>query len=263
MPIRFRSCVLSVALLFGCVSTASAEFAITAGAENFQWQEFTSAGRLLEESGHLFRAGAIWRERFAQEQMLLELRGSGYFGRVDYDGQACDVFGPSCTPYRSDADYRGIAAEATLARRFGRSTGADLFAGGGFDTWRRDIKGDSNTAGVVEDWTVMYLLAGGGGHWEYTSTRYEARAGFKYPFYARDTNHFYEVTVEPKGKPSFFARFSTDFMSAGRPRWGLTLYYDTYRFDQSNVQNVGFGLGVFQPRTEQDVIGLYALIYLP
>lgn len=254
-------CISGFLLSVGLSATASAELALTGGAERFRWEESTSAGRLLEESGTLYRGGAIWRHPFSADRMLLEVRGSGYIGRVNYDGQACSVSSSSCTPYRSDVDYLGVTGEATVARRYGGSTGSEFFAGGGVDIWERDIKGDSNTAGVIEDWFVLYVLAGTGYRWSHPAARYEVRAGLKYPLYTSDTNHFYDVTVEPKGRVSGFARFTVDFPST-RPRWGIGAFYDSYRFERSDVVGIGSGRGVFQPRTEQDVIGLYGVIYL-
>lgn len=265
---RILACLFSFAL---SAAAAAAELALTAGAENLRWEEFTSTGRLLEESGTLIRGGAVWRQPFSEDRMLLELRGSGYFGTLKYDGQACNVSSGACTPYKNDADYMGFTGEATVARLYGGSRGGELFAGGGVDAWERDIKGDSNTSGVVEDWFVLYMLAGAGMRWSGQDARYRLRAGLKYPLYVSDTNHFYDATVEPKGRTSGFARFVVDFPGSGRPRWGIGAYYDSYRFEQSDVVRIEAGragcvstqgCGVFQPRTEQDTIGLYGIIYL-
>lgn len=261
-------CALVCLCGVGLATAGADELALMGGAERIQWEESTSAGRLLEESGTLFRGGGFWRRPFSEDRMLLEIRGSGYFGRLKYDGQACNVASSVCTPYQSHANYLGLAGEATVAREYGGTPGGEIFAGGGFDTWRRDIKGDSNTSGVVEDWFLLYAIAGGGYRWSHPGARYELRAGLKYPLYASDTNHFYDVTVEPKGRVSGFARLVVDFPDAARPRWGLGAYYDSYRFDRSDVVRVDpartgcSNCGVFQPRTEQDTIGLYGIIYL-
>lgn len=265
---KFYRCLFVTLFSFGLCASAAAELALTGGVERVQWQEFTGGGRLLEESGTLFRGGAVWRQSYSEDRMLLELRGSGYFGRLSYDGQACNLTDSTCTPYQSKADYLGFTGEGTVARLYGGSQGSEVFAGGGVDAWRRDIKGDSNTGGVVEDWFVLYLLAGGGVRWSGPDARYQLRAGLKYPFYASDTNHFYDVTVEPKGRLSGFARVVVDFPGAGPARWGLGAFYDSYRFDRSDVIRVNpnsgicASCGVFQPRTEQDTIGVYGIIYL-
>ncbi len=60
---------------------------------------------------------------------------------------------------------------------------------------------------------------------------------------------------------SWFARFAADFIAVGKPQWGLGVYYDSYRFARSDVERIG-SIIVWQPQSNQDVIGLYAVVYL-
>lgn len=268
MSTRWSSCVfaLGLTLAVGIVGKAAAELSLEVGVESFRWREYDAGARLLEESGPRFRLGANWREPLGVDQRnYVQLRGGLYFGDVDYDGHAC-MFAGTCTPFMTDTAYHGVAAEAMFSRHFGRSPSGEFFAGGGIDAWRRDVAGRDNVAGAVEYWTVFYLLAGTGAHWTQSAARYQAQAGLKYPFYTHEWADFFDVTLEPKGALSFFARIATDFMSAGRPRWGLGLYYDSYRFGASNKEQVTLsGVGpvlVWQPESRQDTIGLYAAVYL-
>lgn len=257
-----RFLVVAALLLLAVSGEAAANLGIWFGGESFRWREYDAGGaRLLEESGPRFHLGADWRRAFGDDrQNLLDLRGSLYYGKVDYDGQACDGFG-NCTPFQTDTEYSGVQVSAIVARRFGGSGGGEVFGGGGIDNWLREVKGRGAVRGVEEDWTTFYLLAGGGGYWNGRSVRVNARIGVKYPFYTLEVPDAYDVVLEPEGKPSLFARVQTDFLGAHRPIWGLGVYYDRYRFDQSDRERDGPYL-IWQPESHQDVFGLYATIYL-
>lgn len=251
----------TVVLLSGIGDATADELGVQFGVENFRWREYSAGSRLLEESGPRYHVGADWRRPFrADERLLLQVRGSLYFGRVDYDGQACTLAG-SCVPFMTDTDYSGVGADATIARRFGGESGGEVFGGGGIDTWRRGIKGRGNVQGVTEDWTTLFVLVGGGGYWTAPAARVHVRAGLKHPVYTENLPDSYDVVLEPNGRTSFFARFATDFLSGGKPRWGLGVYYDSYRFEESDKERSGSVL-IWQPKSNQDVVGVYGTIYL-
>ncbi|MBI3900352.1 MAG: hypothetical protein HY308_19010 [Gammaproteobacteria bacterium] len=249
-----------VLLVFGIAGEASAEVALQLRREDFTWKEYDADGdRLLKEDGPRYHLGAIWRTPFAEQRWLLEAQGTLYFGTVDYDGQACTLSG-SCTPYQTETKYSGLQLGATMARRFGRTSGFELFAGGGIDTWKRKIDGSDTVSGATEDWTVFYAVGGAGGYWTAPTARFSVRTGLKYPLYTEELPDSYDVTLEPKGRLSLFARASMDFLAGGRPRWGFGLYYDSYRFDASD-QERDDSVIVWQPESRQDVIGAFATIY--
>lgn len=269
MRVYGRRALVSLALFAASFGEAGAEVGLELGVEDFRWREFDSTGaQLLEERGPRYRVGAHLRRPLGEGQRdYLQLRGALYFGEVDYDGLACGSAPGSCVPFQTDADYAGAFAEGTLARFVGPASNAELFAGGGIDLWRRDIAGgiDSSgrvVSGAIEDWTVLYAVAGGGAQWIRAAARYRFRVGIKYPFYTYEVPNAYDVSLEPEGRLSYFARFAVDFSKGGRPRWGFGVYYDSYRFDASDVEPIGGGFGVFQPESHQDVAGLYASVYL-
>lgn len=266
MYTRWNRFLLSLVLAIGFVGEAAAELSLELGVEGFRWREYDAGAHLLEESRPRFRLGANWRQPLGIEQRnFVQLRGGLYFGDVDYDGQACELASETCFPFMTETAYHGAFAEAAFARHFGRLSGGEVFAGGGIDAWRRHVRGRDDVAGAVEYWTTFYLLAGTGARWTQSAARYQAQVGLKYPFYTHEWADFFEVTLEPKGTLSFFARLATDFMHAGRPRWGLGLYYDSYRFDESNKELAilsGDSFLVWQPESRQDTIGVYAIVYL-
>lgn len=244
-------------LFFFFAVNAKADWNLEIGIENFQWQEFDSGSRLLKESGQRFRGGAEWR-RELNPTLMLDVRGSVYFGRVDYDGQAGPPGGPY-SPFTTDTNYQGITGETTVSHLIAGSNVLRVFGGGGIDSWRRDVKGHSGVSGAVEDWTTFYAIAGlaavGNG-----PNHIQARMGVKFPFYTVEDVQ-YDVSLNPKGRPSLFARASMDFAQGGRKVWGVGLYYDTYRFDESSRERVG-SLLIWQPESRQDTFGIFATIYL-
>jgi hypothetical protein len=256
--------LLACAILWCSVAnpTRAEEIDFRFGVENFRWREYDSAGaRLLEEKGPRVHAGIDWRIPIGNSRnMLLDASGTLYLGRVDYDGQACDLSN-NCRPYQSDTDYLGMQARVLLVRRFGDASGFELFGGGGFDSWQRDIAGDATVSGAIENWYVFYAAAGGGGYWRGTATRGNARLGVKFPFYTEEYPDSYNVTLNPEGRHSLFAQVKLDFLNGSRPGWGLGFYYDSYRFDESDRERDG-PVTVWQPKSRQDVMGVFATIPL-
>lgn len=260
MPTPWKQLLLVFVLALGGIDDAAAELGFDFGVESFRWREFDAGIQQLEETGPRYRVGATWRQALDPTQRdFLNLRGALYFGRIDYDGQAC-TFSGLCVPFKSTANYGGAVVEGTYTRHVGDG-GGEIFGGGGVDRWRRDISGSGGVSGAIEDWSVYYLLAGAGAHWGGPTSRQYVQAGVKYPFYATNVPDLFSVTLEPKGRASLFARFGTDFISAGRRQLGLGIYYDSYRFAASDVKQVGTLL-VHQPQSKQDVIGVYATVYL-
>ncbi|HKQ31371.1 MAG TPA: hypothetical protein VJS66_08810 [Burkholderiales bacterium] len=232
------------------------------GIENFRWREYNaSGGRLLEEKGPRVHVGVDWRAPIGNDdKLLLDVSGTFYFGHVDYDGQACTLAG-TCRPYQSDADYLGAQGRVLFVRRFGDVSGFELFGGGGLDMWQRDIDGDTTVSGAIENWYVFYAAAGVGSYWRGPAVRGNARIGVKYPFYTEEYPDSYDVTLNPEGRPSLFAQLKFDFMNGSRPSWGLGIYYDSYRFDESDQERDGSVI-VWQPESRQETIGVFATIPL-
>ena len=261
MRTRWKQLLVLLTLAVSPVGEALAEWSLDLGVESFRWQEFDAGARLLEETGPRFRVGGTWRLPFGAEQRdLFQLHGAIYLGNVDYDGQACTLSG-ICSPFKTDATYAGANVEAMYARRFGAPPTGEFFVGGGTDSWRRDIKGSGGVSGAIEDWSVLYAIAGAGANWSGPEANVYARIGVKYPVYTTNVPDAFDVTLKPKGRASLFARVATDFISAGRPRWGIGAYYDSYRFGTSDIEQVG-SVQIWQPESRQDVVGVFASVYL-
>jgi hypothetical protein len=72
------------------------------------------------------------------------------------------------------------------------------------------------------------------------------------------------VDLEPGLKPSAFANFQFDFGSGRHNRFGAALYYDSYRFSESDPELLSSGGSTYlvvQPRSHMDVYGLRLSYY--
>ncbi len=228
------------------------------GVEHFQWREFDGGAQLLEESGPRFFFGVdLLLPLGHSASTSLEAGGKIYIGTVDYDGQACNILSNTCFPLKTDTWYFGALAEAVFRQSFRAAPGFELFGGGGVDNWLREIDDTATASGGSEYWTALYLKAGVG-------YRVVAKGGprfdigVKYPFFAfNDTD--IGALLEPRGRASAFARFSTGLGSGSAAPWRIGAYYDSYRFAESDhellVSFVGI-IEVWQPDSEQDVIGI-------
>lgn len=260
MDLPWRRVAACVVFLLG-LDIAVADMRVEVGTENFRWREHVDGSRLVEESGPRLRMGAQWRSPVeAHSALSVELRGAVYVGRVDYDGHAQEPSGFRF-PFQSRTGYGGVNTELLLAHDVAREPGSELLAGAGIDAWRRKVSGGDGVAGVVEYWAVFYLLAGGSLCWSAAQNRYQLRGGIKYPAHILQVPEGYGVNLEPRGRASLFARFTADFLDRGRPRWGVGVYWDSYRFARSDGEVRGSAL-VFQPESRQGVLGFYGIIYL-
>ncbi len=123
--------------------------------------------------------------------------------------------------------------------------------------------------GGDEDYYAFYAKFGLGYFHEMGQARHYLQAGLKYPFYVYEYGYQVatdNVTLNPKGRVSFFAKYQWEFGSTTHKRWGATLYYDSYRFSQSDPETdtangVPTGYIVWQPESHQDVYGLQVGLY--
>ncbi len=214
---------------------------------SFTWKEFTNGSELLEESGPIYALGGL----ATLENNSLTFRGRGEFfaGSITYDGQT-----QAGTPVETDTDYVGIKLEgdAGWKKRFEDKASIEPFAGIGFRVWNRDIQSTDNATGVEEKWTSIYARLGLRGDSALTDKlTVFAEGGVKFPFYNTNRVDVYDVTLEPKRKASGFAEVGLKWK-----KLKASVFYEGLRFDESDVEPIGGGLGVFQPKSEADIFGL-------
>ena len=243
------------------------EASVQFGLQNFSWSEFNNTGaKLLEENGARFTIGAAL-DNFQHEGsgFLYNVNGKIYLGVVDYDGQT-----QSGVPVMTDVTYFGLNIEALGGYRFGRRIGVDVFGGLGVDDWVRSLADSTAVNGTTafgydENYSIVYGKAGVGFFQLLSGWRYLVQAGVKMPLYATEyVNLGSGVDLEPGLKPSAFANLQFDFGSGRHNRFGVSLYYDSYRFSESDPELLiegGSAALVVQPRSQMDVYGLRLSYY--
>ena len=272
-----KQVIVIALLLWGVMpnahSTENTIFSIVGGAEKFNWSEYNSRGReLLEESGLRYTIGGNYDNlRRLNSGEIFSLGGKLYVGAVDYDGetQTADIQ-IAGTPVQSTTKYFGVQFDALGGYRFARRLhGLDLLGGAGIDFWLRSID-DSYVSGLGqvyggdENYYAFFAKLGLGYFHEMGKARHYLQAGVKYPFFVYEyayPSSSDDITLKPKGKASLFAKYQIELGSAMRNRFGLTVYYDSYRFDQSDavaktVNGVPTGLAFVQPESHQNTLGI-------
>ncbi len=239
------------------------DYAITAGVEQFLWQEFDRSGsKLLDETGPRYfvaieaekRISRVWRYGF-----LAKL----YSGQVDYDGERCDLLSSSCTQYSTDTDYDGWNMEVDFFQSLRQPGAAEgdsawyLRYSLGYDSWRRNILG---SGGYEEKYQSFYGRLGVDYH---AAAGWRIQGGVKYPFNTIEDvgltslGFASDPTLKPGGDFSLYLAAQYRF----HPNWGMGAFYDSFRFKKSGTERVYHpGLAamfdVWQPESRQDIYGI-------
>lgn len=247
-------------------SEAALQPHVDLGIERFVWQEYRADGRrLLRESGPRVTLGlAVDEFGRPSSGFLYALSGRVYLGRVDYDGQT-----QNGVPLTSDTFYGGATGEATGGYRFGDRHGIDVLGTIGVDEWRREIASsiaaDGQATGkAVEDYFILYGKAGLGAYLIDGPWRNHLQVGMKQPLYAREYSENFALTLSPGSETSVYGQWDVSYALSGRRRLGARLYYDSFRFSESNhliTTLNGSVYEVWQPESHMDVWGVQAAYY--
>ncbi|HYA20789.1 MAG TPA: hypothetical protein VEG25_09120 [Burkholderiales bacterium] len=249
---------LTVGWVAACIGNASAEWSWNTGIEYFQWRESTAPS--VTERGGLFTLGLNWTLD-KESGLLPAYRGKLYVGGADYEG----AFLFTNQPTSDVTSYVGITNEVQAIYRtlFNAAPySVDYIAGVGWDYWVRSVGANTDNP-QEEDWSVAYGRLGFD-----INSRTEhgvfGGGGIKYPFYTSEDANFTDAgfaqnpTLHPGKLISGYAQIGYRFES----RSDLILYYDGYRFSQSNTVALTspFAPGViffaFQPKSVMTIIGL-------
>ena len=259
-------CMAGMPLAHAEDATPKSPFSLNVGIESFRWEEFDAGQSLLRETGPRLTVGVALDHLLhgnLATPYAAEVRG--YVGFIDYDGQT-----QAGIPAKTDVDYFGISGEIMGAVRLAGNSRMDLLGGLGVDTWTRDIQNGvadngSVALGYREDYFILYGKLGPGFRFQHGATRSYLQFGIKYPFYTHENAYLStigfdsDVELKPGRKISGFARWR---MSRGRegdkPRFGASIYYDSFRFSASGSKIVSAGgtlFSVHQPESRMDVLG--------
>jgi len=278
MPMMLRSAVarmlmltfLAVSPLFApALSSAGNEPEVYGAVESFTWREYGDTGQLLKESGPRYAVGFTNVHEFANH-LTLKPRIEIFGGNVDYNGQACDVFG-NCLPSSTTTHYFGTKLEIDMGYRRGRPNAftVEPFLGLGLRYWSRSIDdsvlADGTLAvGYTENWSTVYARLGlRAEHSLSQKNRLFLEVGAKLPIdtsnYINDANVSYSaITLHPVGEPSLFAEAGVKLSM-----FKISAYYDSMRFKQSETvyqYDPYFGaiIEYWQPKSDSEMIGIRA-----
>ncbi len=237
--------------------------------QSFTWKEYNNGRRLLKESGPIYAVGYAGKYIFS-DLITVRPRGELFGGEVDYDGQT-----QTGIPAKSDTSYVGIKTEGDIGVRFRMSEGFAMepFAGLGWRAWERDIddtvvfNGTSfvPVGGATELWSIFYARLG---------LRADLIANERLKFFAEGVAKValynweeaqdvciracpaciticQDVDLEPGKKTSYYAELGMKAL-----RFKAALFYESLRFSESDVEPLGGGFGVLQPKSEADMYGL-------
>jgi hypothetical protein len=259
-------CMLGVPIAHADETPSKPLYAVSAGVEGFRWEEFNGDQRFLKETGPRLTVGLMLDHLQQADQAnpySLEVRA--YLGVVDYDGQTQEGIS-----VKTDTNYFGVSAEAMGGLRLKGSQAVDLLGGLGVDTWNRDLQ-DGTTAngsavsGYQENYFIIYGKLGPGFLFLGEASRSYLQFGIKYPLYTfervylSDVGFDSDVDLSPGKQVSGYAKWQMNWgRDTDKPRFGLSIYYDSYRFSASASKTIsagGFLYSVYQPESRMDVLG--------
>ncbi|HKL78040.1 MAG TPA: outer membrane beta-barrel protein [Gammaproteobacteria bacterium] len=274
LPLATRSARLTLVLssVLACSAAQAAPDAsstrtgVHLGLESFTWKERdANDNQLLKETGPRLSAAITVDNLMRQGEgglFALELRG--YYGEVDYDGEA-----QGGVAIQSETEYAGAALEGRIGYRFPLNwspLAIDPMAGVGAELWDRDIQDSGYTdgnnwvkvQGYRETYQIVFAKAGLA-LTEMTDDQWTGRleVGTKYPLITDEEVSILSENLQPGRKTSLYAQYEA-FRKGKKSEIGLTLYYESYRFGKSPQVEPGF----FQPESDMDVIGLRFGYYL-
>jgi hypothetical protein len=267
----YRQSIITLALVMLASQAAAAEYGgirelfVGPSIAYFQWQESVAGKNILTEQGPMYGVdGTIALDLLKTERAgALTFKGKvGLFGGVvEYDGQ---TQAPHNLPVKTDVNYVGVKEEIALgwAMPLG-DVHLEPFAGLGYRFWIRDLQDSTanngtstvKVSGSTEVWESAYTKVGAALSIPLTKDwRIFVEGGGKYPFYNSNTSDiagFGNNTVYPEPRWSAFAELGARSGTL-RP----ALFYEGFRTGQSPVVRISSTSGVFQPKSDEDVVGV-------
>lgn len=224
-------------------------------ASGFYWDEHDDGDKLLDETGVIYGTGVIFngilRPKQKAESDRYRLIYGGEikldFGTVDYDGHTQDG-----NPVTTEVDYLGITFEGHLGwliktQSPHRFVSPEL--GLGFHTWSRDLNSTSRANGYTEYWTNLYARTGLGFIFPLNDDlRWSVSGGANIPIRVTnsvDSKEYGEIDLSPEAfHPTPYCTIAFDYK-----RVGVSFYYDSFFFGESDKQTLENGRWVVQPES--------------
>jgi len=166
---------------------------------------------------------------------------------------------------KTSVAYFGTKLEMDLGWRILLTDGSvEPFAGVGYRWWLRSLENstilDANgkvvpVGGYDELWQTLYTRLGMRGSYAVNrEMTVFAEAGGKYPFLNRNSVDFPgagTVTLEPDPRWSMFAEIGARY-----GRFRTALFYEGFRFGQSQPVPISGTVALLQPKTDSDIFGV-------
>lgn len=267
----YRQSIITLALVMLASQAAAAEFGgirelyVGPSIAYFHWQESVAGKNVLTEQGPMYGVdGTIALDLLKTERAgALTLKGKvGLIGGlVYYDGQTQS---PNNLPVKTDVVYLGVKEEIAVGWAIPLGDGRlEPFAGLGYRWWLRDLQDSTanngtstvKVSGSTEVWESAYTKVGAALSMPLTKDwRIFVEGGGKYPFYNRNTSDIAGVgnnTVYPEPRWSAFAEIGARSGTL-RP----ALFYEGYRTGQSPAVRISSTSVAFQPKSDEDVVGV-------
>jgi hypothetical protein len=278
-PFKRLACVLSLAALLPAAWAGAARAAnddidllmaddapvttsneATVRLEHFTWHEYSQGVRLLREYGPRLQLGAS--RSYNKHDVTFTPRITGVIGQVNYDGHTWGG-----TPVGTDVRYFGLGAGADVGVIYHPLAESRLepYFGLGWDYWRRDIRTNQFATGYLETWDSIFARGGARGNADLrvggVVFKGYGELGLKMPLSTQNSARIEGIgkaNVHPKGGPSLYGA-----LGMIRNKWRFGLFYDSWRFRESDpvvvgIDNTGTPFGLSQPKSRIDIVGLEA-----
>ncbi|MCM2358900.1 MAG: autotransporter outer membrane beta-barrel domain-containing protein [Geobacteraceae bacterium] len=256
-----------LALLASPACAGVEEWFLYPSLQYFTWKEFSGNRRLVMEEGPLYAVGGGVRFDLYRKSLLVNVKGEIFGGEVGYRGQTqnLDNAAQHARPLKTDVTYFGTKLEGDVGWRLPLGSGSiEPFAGIGYRWWQRDLANstaldtDGNAfpvGGFTEVWHTLYSRLGLHGNLAVGSDlTLFAEGGGRYPFLNRNVADFPgagTVTIKPEPRWSLFAE-----LGARYGKFRPALFYEGFRFGQSQAVPIGGNRFLLQPESDSDIFGV-------
>ena len=244
---RALAAALTAGAMIAGTAPAWADWSASAGVEGFHWKETTTPG--VKENGLRWALDLSWVQH-KEPGFTPGYNLKYYVGNVDYTG----AFIGTGAPISGETHYRGFTNEFQTIYR-GAQNPVDFFLALGWDHWDRRL-----SAAQEENWDVLYTRLGVNVN-SLVKQGVFGSLGVKYSAWTRENANLTSIgfNENPRLRPGKDFSFYGTVGYRMSPAWDVVMYYDSYRFKQSNsvaVTSGGAGFIVFQPESKMDVLGV-------
>ncbi len=218
---------------------------------DFQYKEFSDLDELLNRED-----GPVPGLRFAVASsagsLLIGLEATYQTGSVDYDGQL-----QNGTPHKTRTDETFIDVSFSLGRQFGMWS--EVYLGGGYHQWDRDIQPSGRVSGLFERYTWIYVLLGGEQLlWQNGKHRLSLNAQMTYPInptMALNIAGSGDVSLDLGSQPGFRLQAPWRKRLASGLQLEVAPYYEYWQLGRSPDVRVGTWI-IHEPRSETGNLGI-------